>query len=292
MAVPVAARKVQAEADAAGANAAPDLERIEVELLLEGIYRHYGFDFRSYAYASIRRRLWKRIGSEGLATVSALQDRVLHEPEMMEKLLLDLSINVTSMFRDPGFYVAFREKIVPLLRTYPFIRIWHAGCSTGEEVYSMAILLREEGLYERARIYATDINEVVLQRAKTGIFPVDRMQEYTDNYIRAGGRRSFSEYYIAKYGGALFDQTLIKNVVFSQHNLVTDKSFSEFNVIICRNVLIYFDKELQSRVHELFYNSLAMFGVLCVGSKESLRFMRHEPQYQQMGAEKIFRKVR
>jgi chemotaxis protein methyltransferase CheR len=271
----------------------PDLERIEIELLLEGIFRHYGFDFRAYAYASIRRRLWKRIEEEGLSSVSALQERVLHEPEMMEKLLLDLSINVTAMFRDPGFYCTFREHVVPLLRTYPFIRIWHAGCSTGEEVYSMAMLLREEGLYDRSRIYATDINEVVLQRAKAGIFPIERMQEYTDNYIRAGGKRSFSEYYTAKYGGALFDQSLTKNVVFSQHNLVTDRSFSEFNVILCRNVLIYFDKTLQSKVHSLFYDSLPMFGVLVLGSKETLRFMAYEECYQQIAPpEKIFRKVK
>jgi chemotaxis protein methyltransferase CheR len=271
----------------------PDLERIEIELLLEGIFRHYGFDFRAYAYASIRRRLWKRIEEEGLASVSALQERVLHEPEMMEKLLLDLSINVTAMFRDPSFYVAFRQHVVPMLRTYPFIRIWHAGCSTGEEVYSMAMLLREEGLYDRSRIYATDINEVVLKRAKAGIFPLERMQEYTDNYMRAGGKKSFSEYYTAKYGGALFDQSLTKNVVFSQHNLVTDRSFSEFNVILCRNVLIYFDKTLQSKVHSLFYDSLAMFGVLVLGSKETPRFMAHEECYEQIAPpEKIFRKVR
>jgi len=271
----------------------PDLERIEIELLLEGIFRHYGFDFRAYAYASIRRRLWKRIEEEGLSSVSALQERVLHEPALMEKLLLDLSINVTAMFRDPSFYVTFREHVVPLLRTYPFIRIWHAGCSTGEEVYSMAMLLREEGLYDRSRIYATDINEVVLQRAKAGIFPLERMQEYTENYMRAGGKRSFSEYYTAKYGGALFDQSLTKNVVFSQHNLVTDRSFSEFNVILCRNVLIYFDKTLQSKVHSLFYDSLATFGVLVLGSKETLRFMAHEECYEQMAPpEKIFRKVR
>ena len=271
----------------------PDLERIEIELLLEGIFRHYGFDFRSYAYASIRRRLCKRIQEEGLPSMSALQERVLHEPAMMEKLLLDLSINVTAMFRDPSFYVTFRQHVVPLLRTYPFIRIWHAGCSTGEEVYSMAMLLREEGLYDRSRIYATDINEVVLQRAKAGIFPLERMQEYTDNYMRAGGKRSFSEYYTAKYGGALFDQSLTKNVVFSQHNLVTDRSFSEFNVVLCRNVLIYFDKTLQSKVHSLFYDSLAMFGVLVLGSKETLRFMAHEECYQQVAPpEKIFRKVR
>src|SRR5205085_11855867 len=178
---------------------------------------------RSYAYASIRRRLWKRIEAEGLSTISALQDRVLHDSDLMERLLLDLSINVTAMFRDPGFYRVFREQVVPSLRTYPFIRIWHAGCATGEEVYSMAILLEEEGLYERSRIYATDINEVVLQKAKSGIFPIDRMQEYTENYIAAGGKRSFSDYYIAKYDGALFSPGLTKNVVFSQHNLVTDR---------------------------------------------------------------------
>jgi chemotaxis protein methyltransferase CheR len=271
----------------------PELEKIEIELLLEGIYRHYGFDFRSYAYASIRRRLWKRIEAEGLDTVGALQARVLHEPQMMERLLLDLSINVTAMFRDPSFYRAFREHVVPLLRTYPFIRLWHAGCATGEEVYSMAILLQEEGLYDRSRIYATDINEVVLQKAKEGIFPLDRMQEYTENYIAAGGKRAFSDYYLAKYGGALFEPSLTRNVVFSLHNLVTDHSFAEFNVILCRNVLIYFDKNLQAKVHRLFYDSLAMFGVLALGSKESLRFSPYEDAYEQLnGPEKIFRKAR
>ncbi len=270
-----------------------DLERIEIELLLEGVYRHYGFDFRSYAYASIRRRLWKRIEAEGLATVSALQAVILHQPPMMERLLLDLSINVTAMFRDPTFYQAFRERVVPLLRTYPYIRIWHAGCATGEEVYSMAILLQEEGLYDRSRIYATDINEVVLQKSKEGIFPLDRMQEYTENYIAAGGKRAFSDYYTAKYGGALFNPSLTKNVVFSLHNLVTDRSFAEFNVILCRNVLIYFDKSLQARVHGLFYDSLATFGILVLGSKESLRFSPYEDHYEQInGPEKIFRKVR
>jgi chemotaxis protein methyltransferase CheR len=271
----------------------PTLERIEIELLLEGIYRHYGFDFRSYAYASIRRRLWKRIETEGLPSVSALQERVLHDPDMMNQLLLDLSINVTAMFRDPSFYVAFRNKVVPLLRTYPFIRVWHAGCSTGEEVYSMAILLAEEGLYDRARIYATDINEVVVHRAKSGIFPLDRMQEYTENYIKAGGTRSFSEYYTAKYDGALFTQELLRNVVFSQHNLVTDRSFAECTVILCRNVLIYFDKTLQERVHGLFYESLSTFGILALGSKESLRFSKYEACYEPVSApEKIYRKVR
>lgn len=269
-----------------------ELEKIEIELLLEGVYRHYGFDFRAYAYSSLRRRLWKRIQAEGLTSVSALQDAVLHHPDVMERLLHDLSVNVTAMFRDPTFYVAFRNQVIPLLRTYPFIRIWHAGCSTGEEVFSMAILLTEEGLYDRCRIYATDINDVVLRQAKQRIFPLDRMQEYTDNYIKAGGKRSFSEYYTARYEGALFAPTLLRNVVFSQHNLVTDGSFAEFNVILCRNVLIYFDKSLQAKVHGLFYDSLAMFGVLSLGSKESLKFSRFESRYEELNArEKIYRKV-
>ncbi|HEX8276508.1 MAG TPA: protein-glutamate O-methyltransferase CheR [Longimicrobiaceae bacterium] len=270
----------------------PELERVEVEILLEGIFRHYGFDFRSYAYASLRRRLWKRIRAEGLATVSGLQERVLHDRDAMERLLLDLSVNVTSMFRDPNFYRAFRTQVVPLLRTYPFIRVWHAGCSTGEEVYSMAILLKEEGLYERARVYATDINEVVLAEARAGIFPLEKMQEYTQNYLRAGGTRSFSEYYTAAYGGALFSPALRENVVFAQHNLVTDRSFSEFNVILCRNVMIYFDRSLQNRVHELFYDSLPTYGILALGSKESLKFSKYEECYEAIDQrEKIYRKV-
>jgi chemotaxis protein methyltransferase CheR len=271
----------------------PDLERVEIELLLEGVFRQYGFDFRSYAYASIRRRLWKRVEAENLLNLSELQARVLHDQDAMERLLLDLSVNVTSMFRDPLFYVAFRKTVIPLLRTYPFIRIWHAGCSTGEEVYSMAIMLEEAGLYDRARIYATDINDVVLQQARRGIFPLDRMQEYTENYIRAGGNRSFSEYYTAMYDGAIFDQRLVRNVVFAQHNLVTDRSFSEFHVIFCRNVLIYFDKDLQNQVHSLFYDSLVRLGVLCLGSKESLKFSKYEPSYERLDtSEKIYRKVR
>jgi chemotaxis protein methyltransferase CheR len=272
---------------------ARDLERIEVDLLLEGVYRHYGFDFRSYAYSSLKRRLWKRITAEGLSSVSELQDRVLHDPAMMEKLLLDLSINVSAMYRDPTFYRAFREKVVPVLRTYPYVRLWHAGCSTGEEVYSMAILLEEEGLYDRARIYATDINEVVLQTAKNGIYPVEKMQEYTQNYLRAGGTRAFSDYYVAKYDAAIFNSALTRNVVFSQHNLVTDRSFAEFNVILCRNVMIYFDRKLQDRVHSLFYDSLVQFGYLGLGSKESLKFSKYEQCYEEIDArDKIYRRTK
>ncbi|HYD52263.1 MAG TPA: protein-glutamate O-methyltransferase CheR [Gemmatimonadaceae bacterium] len=271
----------------------PQLERIEVELLLEAVHRHYGFDFRSYAYASIRRRLWRRIEAEGVGTVSDLQALVLHDRDAMERLLLDLSVSVTAMFRDPSLYAAFRSHVIPILRTYPFIRLWHAGCSTGEEVYSMAILLEEEGLYDRSRIYATDINEVVLEQARAGIFSLERMQEYTENYLRAGGTHEFSRYYTAGYGNAIFSPTLRRNVVFSQHNLVTDRSFAEFNVIFCRNVLIYFDKQLQHRVHALFYESLVRFGILALGSKESLKFSQYEPCYEQIvPVEKLYRKVR
>jgi chemotaxis protein methyltransferase CheR len=271
----------------------PALERTEIELLLEGIFRHYGFDFRSYAYASIRRRLWKRIEAEGLATISALQEKILREPPLMERLILDLSINVTAMFRDPSYYLAFRHKVVPLLHTYPFTRVWVAGCSTGEEVYSLAILLEEEGLYDRTRIYATDINESVLDRAREGVFPMAQMQEYTQNYIRAGGTSAFSDYYLSAYDGASFDKALTRNVVFAQHNLVSDRSFNEFNVIVCRNVMIYFDRALQSRVHDLFYESLPRLGILALGHKESIAFTPRASYYEEFDAgERLYRKVR
>jgi len=270
-----------------------ETEQLELQLLLEGVYRQYGFDFREYAPASLRRRVWRRVHAEGLTTLSALQDKLLHDPASMERLLLDLSINVTAMFRDPSFYAAFREKVVPALRTYPFTRIWVAGCSTGEEVYSLAILLQEEGVYDRTRIYATDINESVLERARAGVFPLDKMREYTQNYINAGGKRAFSEYYLAKYDGAQFQRSLVENVVFAQHNLVSDRSFNEFNAIVCRNVMIYFDRSLQDRVHRLFYESLTMFGVLVLGAKESIRFSPFDERYEDLDPnERMFKKVR
>ena len=268
------------------------LEQLEIQLLLEAVYRHYGFDFREYAPASLKRRLERRMLAEGLTTVSSLQDRVLHDPQVMERLLLDLSINVTSMFRDPTFYVAFRERVVPLLRTYPFTRIWVAGCSSGEEVYSLAIMLSEEGLYERTRIYATDINQAVLEQARAGVFPLDKMQEYTKNYLRAGGTRAFSEYYTAKYGGALFARSLTDNVVFAQHNLVSDGPFNEFQAVLCRNVMIYFDRSLQNKVLDLFHESLVMFGILGLGHKETLRFTAFEEAYEELDAEeRLYRRV-
>lgn len=270
-----------------------DLETLEVQLLLEGVFRYYGFDFRNYALASLKRRIWNTIRSEKLTSISGLQEKVLHDPACLERFLNGISVNVTDMFRDPNFFLSFRNTVVPLLRTYPFIRIWHAGCSTGEEVYSMAILLEEEGLYHRCRIYATDINETVLRKAKAGIFSLRFMQEYTQNYLQAGGKQSFSEYYTAAYDNAIFRSSLKENVIFSQHNLATDSSFNEFNVILCRNVLIYFNQSLQARVHKLLYESLGMFGILGIGYQESLNFTPHEKQYQELkGAYKLYRRIR
>lgn len=269
------------------------LERLEMDLLLEGVFRHYGHDFRSYAYSSLRRRLKKRLEEEQLPSFSALQARILHDPEAMDRLLRDLSVNVTGMFRDPSFFLELRKKVVPILRTYPFVRIWHAGCATGEEVYALAIMLEEEGLYERSRIYATDMNAEALERAKQGIFPIARMREYTSNYLQAGGTKSFSEYYTAHYEAAMFDPRLRRNVLFAQHNLATDTSFSEFNLILCRNVLIYFDRSLKERVFKLFADSLASLGVLCLGRRESLRFTAAELDYEEFDArERIYRRRR
>jgi chemotaxis protein methyltransferase CheR len=269
-----------------------ELESLEIELLLEAVYRRYGFDFRGYAPASLKRRIWRRMHAEGLVTVTQLQDRLLHDAACMERLLLDLSINVTSMFRDPSFYVAFRKHVVPVLRTYPFTRIWCAGCSTGEEVYSLAILLEEEELYERTRIYATDINEQVLNTARAGVFPLDKMKQYTQNYIKGGGTSEFSEYYTAAYDGARFSRSLTDNIIFAQHNLVSDRAFNEFNVIVCRNVMIYFDKALQDRVHALFHESLDTFGMLALGHKESVAFTPFVDSYEAVdAAERIYRKI-
>ncbi|MBD2343003.1 CheR family methyltransferase [Anabaena subtropica] len=268
------------------------LEDIEIKLLLEGVYQYYGHDFRNYAVSSLKRRIYSFMRLEGLENISALQEQLLHDGTSLERFLLSLTVNVTSMFRDPSFYLAFRNQVVPILRTYPFIRIWHAGCSTGEEVYSMAILLQEENLYHRCRIYATDTNEKVLQNAKSGIFPLKMMQEYTQLYLRAGGKRSFSEYYTAAYDHALFRASLRENIIFAQHNLATDSSFNEFNVIFCRNVLIYFNQVLQKRVHTLFYNSLCNFGILGLGRQESIRFTPYEKYYEEIAkGEKLYRRL-
>jgi chemotaxis protein methyltransferase CheR len=277
----------------AGASAAPlppTVEDIEVGLLLEGIYRQYGYDFRDYAMSSLRRRVRHLVREEGLATVSGLQEKVLHDPQALQRLVLTLSINVTSMFRDPSFYRALRERVVPLLRTYPKVRIWHAGCSTGEEAYSFAIVLEEEGLYDRCQIYATDINETVLKRASAGEVPLRGMRENTANYIRSGGRQAFASFYTAVDDRAVLHPSLRRNIVFAQHNLVSDRSFNEFNLVFCRNVLIYFNRRLQDRVHRLFYQSLVRFGFLALGSKETVQFSAHQAAYEDLG-ERIYRKV-
>lgn len=269
-----------------------DIENIEITVLLEAVFRRYGFDFRHYAHASLKRRIRNCVHAEKVNTISALQEKLLYQPSCMERFLLALSINVTSLFRDAGFYRAFREKVLPRLRTYPFIRIWHAGCSSGEEVYSLAILLQEEGLYDRVRLYATDMNEVILARARDGIYPLERMQGYAQNYLRAGGKRILADYYTTQYGRAIFHASLKKNIVWSQHNLVTDGSFNEFHVILCRNVLIYFDQTLQTRVHELLYESLINFGMLGLGQMESIRFSPYETCYEARDSlEKWYSKV-
>ena len=272
-------------------SATTELERLEMELLLLAIYRHHGFDFRAYAPASLHRRIRKHMESAKVPTISRLIELILHEPTALHRLLHDLSVNVTAMFRDPSFFAEFRNSVVPVLRTYPTVRIWHAGCSTGEEVYAMAILLEEEGLYDRCRIYATDMDSTVLDHARQGIFPLSRMKEYTSNYFLAGGKRSLSDYFTAKYDGALFAPRLAKNVLFTQHNLAMDRSFSEFNVIVCRNVLIYFDRALKDQALGLFAESLATLGVLCLGRKESLRFTAFEHEFSTLSArERIYRR--
>ncbi|HLK57258.1 MAG TPA: protein-glutamate O-methyltransferase CheR [Chthonomonadaceae bacterium] len=270
-----------------------DLETVEIDMLLEAIYLHYGYDFREYARASLKRRILQSMQQERVETISGLQERVLHDPVCMERFLLTLSIHVTSLFRDPEFFLLFRRQVVPMLNTYPFLRIWHAGCSTGEEVYSMAILLEEEGLYDRCRIYATDMNDAVLQKAREGIFPVQIAAQGAANYTKAGGMRSLSEYYTSAYGNAIFRASLRDNLVFSQHNLALDGSFNEFHVILCRNVMIYFAKPLQQRVHHLLYDSLARFGILGLGSKENIQFTPHESDYEQLSSGyKLYRRIR
>ena len=269
-----------------------ELEDIEIGLLLEGVYRAHGFDFRDYSRASIKRRILELMRFERLGTVSAFQNKLLHDSSCLERFILGLSVHATAMFRDPTFYSTFRRKAVPLLRTYPTVQIWVAGCSTGEEVYSLAILLQEENLYEKCRIYATDISPVVLRRAREGIFPLSAMREYTNNYHKAGGQHEFSDYYTAHYDNVIFNPILRHNVVFSEHNLATDGSFNEFQVIMCRNVMIYFNKDLQARVHNLFYDSLSMFGVFGLGNKESLKFTPRAAFYQNINHnDKLYRKI-
>lgn len=270
---------------------AREAENIEMELLLEAVYRRYGYDFRNYSRASLYRRIQRRKQRSDYASVSQLTHEILYSRETFASLLADLTINVTEMYRDPDFYLAFREQVVPLLKTYPFIKIWHAGCATGEEIYSMAILLMEEGLYQRSTIYATDIDKNVLAKAKKGIYDIDNLKQYSSNYQKAGGKESLASYYTAGYNGVIMNPELKKNIVFADHDLVTDQVFGEMQVVVCRNVLIYFDKALQNRAIGLFHESLDIGGVLCMGSKESLRFTEYENKFSSLVAsQKIFQR--
>lgn len=268
-------------------------EQLEIELLLEAIHRKYGYDFRQYSQAHTRRRLEHRLHLENMGKFSEMISRVIYEEEFFTQILLDLSINTTEMFRDPWFYKRIREVVIPHLRTYPFLKIWHAGCSAGQEVYSMRILLEEEGLKGRCQVYATDFNDRILAKAKDGIYPMDLVREYSSNYLKAGGTGSLSEYYVAEYNNVVMKRFLKEQVLFSSHNLATDGVFGEMHMICCRNVLIYFNRDLQNRVLELFYDSLCPGGFLCLGTKESMKFSSVADNFEVVcGKEKIFRKKR
>jgi chemotaxis protein methyltransferase CheR len=268
------------------------INEIELKLLLEAIYLKYNHDFRDYSGASVRRRIKQALQALDCPTISALQERVLRSDSVFMQLLQYLTIPVSEMFRDPEYFLALRQQVIPVLRTYPSLKIWIAGCSTGEEVYSMAILLHEEGLLQRSMIYATDINPRSLEKAKQGIFAADRISAYTRNYQLAGGTGTFSDYYTAAYDGALFDKALRAQVTFADHSLATDSVFAETQLISCRNVLIYFNKALQDRALGLFHESLCHRGFIGLGSKESLSFSKYTEHFEAvLKPERIFRKL-
>lgn len=265
----------------------------EYDELLNALKQHYRFDFTGYSRASMFRRITRYMLNHHVKSMEQLQTALLHDGDAFEIFLQEITVNVTEMFRDPSFYAALRNKVVPSLKTYSHIRLWDAGCSTGEETYSLGILLHEESLLKRTRIYATDLNQKVLMAAKEGIYPLGYMKDYSRNYLNAGGRYSLSDYYHAQYNMAIMDSALSRNFLFSVHNLAHDASFNEFNLIVCRNVLIYFKKELQEKVFELFLDSLPVFGFLALGNKESLRFSKIEKHFEVIDQkEKIFRRVR
>ncbi|WP_152097721.1 CheR family methyltransferase [Lacipirellula parvula] len=264
---------------------------IELRLLLDAIFRKYHYDFRGYSMASIKRRLLHAREKFGCGTFSLLQDKVLHDPTVMPELLTYLTVQVSELFRDPAYFRGIRQHVAPFLKTYPSIKVWVAGCSGGEELYSLAILFREEGLESRTMFYATDINPKALRRAEAGVYELDRLAAFTENHQLSGGKSSLSDYYTAAYGGAVFDKTLRKRVVFSDHSLVSDTVFAEVQLISCRNVLIYFDRELQDRAIGLFADSLSRQGFLGLGAKENLRFSRHADRFIEFSKEdRIYQK--
>jgi chemotaxis protein methyltransferase CheR len=270
----------------------PSIESIEVDLLLEAIYRAFGYDFRSYARASIERRTRLLLSTSGCCTVSEMIGKVLRDKEFFNSLVHHFSICVTEMFRDPFVYRTIRSAVVPVLRTWPHVKVWHAGCATGEEVYSLAIVLKEEGLYDRTTIFATDFNDASLRQAKTGIYAISKLQNATRNYQKAGGKDSFTQYYHARYDAAALDGSLRERITFANHNLVADNVFGEMHLIFCRNVLIYFNCELQNRVLQLFTESLAHGGFLCLGAREELQFSQVSKLYEAVDRKaKIYKKM-
>jgi chemotaxis protein methyltransferase CheR len=267
------------------------LQDEELQLLLNDMIDRYGYDFTGYSEASLKRRIEHFMIKDQVPHISKLRSMIMKNPDYFRCLVEEITVNVTEMLRDPLFYKTIREEVLPALATYPFIRIWHAGCSTGEEVYSMAILLKEAGILHKSRLYATDINPHVIEKAKSGIFPASQMRKYSENYIQSGGNNDFSSYYSSNYNLAKFDESLSEKMIFATHNLVADSSFNEFQLILCRNTLIYFNKKLQSRVLELFDHSLDLLGFLGLGTKESLRFSGIESKFKQiMPGQKIWRK--
>lgn len=262
----------------------------EVEFLIKDVYDMYGYDFSEYSRASFKRRVNRICLIDRFTSFAELRYTVLNDPEYLKRFIEEITVNVTEMFRDPHFFKALREKILPQLGTYPLIRIWVAGCSTGEEAYSIAILLKEANLYHKSLIYGTDLNPSVLEKARSGIFPLQQMKVYSENYIVSGGKKDFSDYYTANYDSVRFDKSLQEKLILSTHNLVSDSSFNSFQLIVCRNVLIYFDRGLQERVFRLFDNSLENLGFLALGAKETLRFSRLDKIYSQVDEQRIWKK--
>lgn len=271
--------------------AAAEIEELEARLLVEALYQQYHYDFRGYAMASLKRRLHQALPRFECRTISALQDRLLHDPGVLHDLIPFLTVQVSDLFRDPQYFRALRDKVLPHLRTYPSLKVWVAGCSAGEEFYSLAILFREEGLDRRTLFYVTDINREALRKAEAGVYDLDRIPAFTENHRRAGGKSSLSDYYTAAYGGAVFDRSLREHVVFSDHSLASDSVFAEVHLVSCRNVLIYFERGLQDRAVGLFKDSLVRNGFLGLGSRESLRFSEHAEAFVEFcPEERIYQK--
>jgi chemotaxis protein methyltransferase CheR len=267
------------------------IEDSQLEILINEAHDYYGFDFSGYSRASLKRRVDRLYQMDGFTNFADFLSRIRADQEYFIRMVEEITVNVTEMFRDPHFYTVLRNDILPILATKPFIRLWHAGCATGEEVYSMAIILKEANLLHKSLLYATDINAEVLETAKKGVFPLRLMKLYSENYMASGGKKDFSEYYTANYGLAKISGELSEKMVFSVHNLVSDRSFNEFDLIVCRNVMIYFDKDLQDKVLTLFDDSLATLGYIALGTKETMKFSSIQKRYQQFNREKIWKKL-